>query len=553
MRELTQLVVSELHLRALFVGFGILLGFNCGLQYKQSVTPFIATIGSSGSTPLLPAAPLDEIIFIQADFLFPSRSISASFQTTPTSTTILPSPTTSTLQWYIPSQTNWDSYADLTNGISELSSAPVSKSSFSELACNSTLSDQEAVKPYFEALTRVFVAKRSLQKTPRLTEGEAGFTDLILHPSYASQEQAASFPGWNVQAHEFGLVEILVLPAVLAIVVRFTVYIIFIVMSTVANLLFSSVTLCAYSTPVCRAISVFLNLPLELTCRQGRLRVHHRKKAILHPNTAFASLRRTAVQSFLYAPQQRIRLEHVILHDENTSTPIPSSKDLYDPRYLVIVETLDSSGSGRVSIVRNFKKQDEAAADEGQLMLKTVGRRVGGYQLLQFAQELRALDRLQKSRWCHKLVASFAGPEDLHILMVCFSSFPLSCDVKFMAMIQTYYPRGDMADFISEAGGHLGRAQAKYYLVELVRLRLSIYIFIPIVLTASSLLPFALFIRWAFSTVGSPSKISSLRVVDTSSFPTSATPRSTTTPTVPLRMRVPSPPYRQTASGIIMQ
>jgi hypothetical protein len=39
-----------------------------------------------------------------------------------------------------------------------------------------------------------------------------------------------------------------------------------------------------------------------------------------------------------------------------------------------------------------------------------------------------------------------------------------------MITFQTHYPRGDLADFIQEAGGHLGRAQAKYYLVELVRL-----------------------------------------------------------------------------------
>jgi len=424
MRELAQLVVSEFHLRALFIGFGMLLGFNCGLQYKPSVTPFVATIGSSGSTLLLPAAPSEEMTPIHADFLFPSRSIPASFRTTPTSTS------TPALRWYIPSQTNWDSYAGLTNGIFENSSAPVSKSSFSELTCNLTLSDQ-AIEPCFEVLTRVFVAKRSLQKTPRPTEG---FTDLIPHPSYASPEQAANFPSWNVQAHEFGLVEILVLPAVLAIAIRFTVYITFLVLSTVASLLFSSVTLCAYSTRVGRASLVSLNFSLatalEFTRRQGNLRARHRKN-----NTAFSSLRAAAIQSFLYAPEQRMRLEHVILHDENTSTPIPSSKDLYDPRYLVIVKTLDNSGSGRVSIVKNFKKQDEADADEGQLMLKTVGRYVGGYRLLQFAQELRALDRLQKSRWCHKLVASFAGPEDLHMLMVCFSSFPLSCDVKFIAMI----------------------------------------------------------------------------------------------------------------------
>jgi hypothetical protein len=45
-----------------------------------------------------------------------------------------------------------------------------------------------------------------------------------------------------------------------------------------------------------------------------------------------------------------------------------------------------------------------------------------------------------------------------------------------MIMIQTYYPRGHLAHFIGEAGGHLSRAQAKYYLVELVGFQRSIYI-----------------------------------------------------------------------------
>jgi len=486
MRELAHLVVSEFHLRAFFVGLGILLGFNYGIQYKPSVVSFIATIGSSGPTLSLPATPLNHVIPIQAEYFFPSRSVSASFRTTPTSTTISPSPTTSTLQWSVPSQTSWNPYTDpnSVSVLSELSSAPVSKSSFSTPACNSTLGSskgrhlclspqQEAIKPYFEALTRVIVAKRSPQNAPR-PKGDVkeGLTDLILHPSFATpapQEQLAA---------EFSLVEILVLPALLAIVIRLAVYIAFIVMSTVLDFGVGSVALCAYSTRVCRVILVFLNFPratpLELTRRQGRLRARHRKKVILPPNITSASLCPLAViRTFLYAPEQRIKLEHVILRDENPATFTPSSKDLYDPRYLVIVKTLGNSGCGRVSIVKNFKKQGEADAEKGQLVLKTVSRYVGGYRLLQFAQELRALDRLQESRWCPKLVASFAGPEDLHMLMVRFRPSYLS-RYQFMTMVQTYYPRGHLADFIGETGGHLSRAQAKYYLVELVGFQRSI-------------------------------------------------------------------------------
>jgi hypothetical protein len=431
MRELAHLVVSEFHLRAFFVGLGILLGFNYGIQYKPSVVSFIATIGSSGPTLSLPATPVNHIIPIQAEYFFPSRSISASFRTTPTSTTILHSPITSTLQWSVPSQTNWNPHTDpnSVSGLSELSSALTSKPSFSAAACNSTVGSskgrplclspqQEAIKPYFEALTRVIVAKRSPQNAPR-PKGDVrkeGFTDLILHPSYAipaSQEQVAA---------EFSLVEILVLPALLAIVIRLAVYIAFLIVSTALDLVVGSVALCAYSTRVCRAILVFLNFPqatpLELSRRQGRLRARHRKKGILPPNIASASLcPLDVIRTFLYAPELRIKLEHVILRDENSATSIPSSKDLYDPRYLVIVKTLGNSGCGRVCIV---KKQDEADAEEGQLVLKTVSRYVGGYRLLQFAQELR----VQESRRCPKLVASFAGPDDLHMLMV---RFCLSC------------------------------------------------------------------------------------------------------------------------------
>ena len=565
MRELAHLVASEFHLRAFIVGLGILLGFNYGVQYKPSVVSFIAAIGSSGPTLSLPATPLNHITPIQAEYFFPSRSVSASFRTTPTSTTILSSPVTSTLQWSVPSQTNWNPPTDPNSisGLSELSSVPVSKSSFSAPACNSTLSSskgrhlclspqQEAIKPYFEALTRVIVAKRSPQNAPR-PKGDVKerLTDLILHPSYAtsaSQEKVAA---------EFSLIEILVLPALLAIVIRLAVYIAFIVVSTVLDLVISSVALCAYSTRVCRAILVFLNFPrvtrLESTRRQGRLRARHRKKGILPPNITSASLcPLPVIRTFLYAPEQRIKLEHIILRDENAATSIPSSKDLYDPRYLVIVKGLGNSGCGRVCIVKNFKKPDEANAEEGRLVLKSVSRYVGGYRLPQFAQELRALDRLQESRWCPKLVASFAGPEDLHMLMVRFGPSYLS-RCQFLIMVQTYYPRGHLADFIGEAGGHLSRAQAKYYLVELVGFQHSIYILIITVLTISSLLPFALSIKWPSSIVESLSRISSLQVADTSSSPTSAKPRSTTTPTVQLRMRFPRPLYRKTASGITMR
>lgn len=443
MRELEHLVVSEFHLRALFVGLGILLGFNYGIQYKPSMVSFIATIGSSGPTLSLPAAPSNYIIPIQAEYFFPSRSVSASYRTTPTSTTILSSSTTSTLHWFVPSQANWNPRTDSNSisGLFELSSPPVSKSFFSEPACNSTLgsskgrqlcqsSYQEAIRPYFEALTRVFVARRLPQNAPR-PKGEVkeGFTDLILHPSYttsASQEQGSGIPGWNVQAtSEFGLVEILVLPILLAVLIRFTVHIVLVIVSTVLDLVIGSVPLCAYSTRACRAILVFLNFPqvppLELSRRQGRLRARHRKKGILPPNATSASLLPLAtLRTFLYAPEQLVTLEHVILHDKNASTSIPSSNDLYDPRYLVIVEILGNSGSGRVCIVKNSKKKDEADAEGGQLVLEMVSRYHGGYRLLQFAQELRALYRLQESLWCPKLVASFAGPENLHMLMVRF-------------------------------------------------------------------------------------------------------------------------------------
>lgn len=54
-----------------------------------------------------------------------------------------------------------------------------------------------------------------------------------------------------------------------------------------------------------------------------------------------------------------------------------------------------------------------------------------------------------------------------------------------MIMVQPYYPRGHLADFIGEAGGRLSRVQAKFYLVELVGLRLSIYTLIFTILTAT--------------------------------------------------------------------
>ena len=107
-------------------------------------------------------------------------------------------------------------------------------------------------------------------------------------------------------AAEFGLVEILVLPTILAIVIRLAVYIAFVVVSTVLDLVIGSVALCAYSTRICRAILLFLNFPqatlLELTRRQGRPRARHRKKAILPPNFTSASLRPpVAIRTFFYA------------------------------------------------------------------------------------------------------------------------------------------------------------------------------------------------------------------------------------------------------------
>lgn len=150
-------------------------------------------------------------------------------------------------------------------------------------------------------MTRVIVAKRSPQNAPRpkVDVRKEGFTDPILPPSYAtsaSQEQVAA---------EFSLVEILVLPPLLAIVLRLSVYVAFIVVLTILDLVIGFVALSLFDAH-CRAILVFLNFPratpLELTRRQGRLRARHRNKGILRPNITLASLRPpAAIGTFLYA------------------------------------------------------------------------------------------------------------------------------------------------------------------------------------------------------------------------------------------------------------
>ena len=55
------------------------------------------------------------------------------------------------------------------------------------------------------------------------------------------------------------------------------------------------------------------------------------------------------------------------------------------------------------------------------------------------------------------------------MLMVRFRPSYLS-RCHFTIMVQTYYPRGRLADIIAQVGGHLNRTQAKYHLVKLAGL-----------------------------------------------------------------------------------
>jgi hypothetical protein len=301
-------------------------------------------------------------------------------------------------------------------------------------SCNSTLGFLPCLSPHYEALenlkalTRVFIARRFLQDTPLplVNVGKEESMDLILHPIYAtSQKLSTSASDWNTQAQEFGLIEIVVVPTLLAVAIRLAVHIASVVVSAVLNVVLGFFALCAYSLRVFHAILVFLNfppaVPLDLTRRQVRLNERHRKKGIFPTNTNSISLRPpAAIRTFLYAPTQRVRLDYLILHDDKASTSVSSSKDLYDPRYFLIAKTLGDRGSRRVCIVKKFKKKNEGDTEKGQFVLKTVSRDDGGYGPLQFTQELRALAPIQESLWCPKLVASFAGPEDLHMLMVRF-------------------------------------------------------------------------------------------------------------------------------------